>query len=651
MSVVSSSESDAVIANPLRASGLIDARSVELARAYARDHGGSMGDALLRLNLVKEGDFLRVFAELYSTRFVKAEKLKTLTLDEVLLERVGVRTAERLRMCPIRWDPSNLELHVVAGIPLSSNLEPELRLLLGARSVVVYVATSGAVSALVRRAYEQRHDAFDAVTANGAGPPLGRHSAESDAPPAPRGEVEAVAESLAATPLLSPVPRAVSAPSPFPTLPPSPLPTLPPSLFPTLPPSPLPMGAPTPTPAETKTVLLSLEALTIAALRRENARYRIAQEFHRRVSLERDVATMVERILAVVFELLPADGAAVWLTSGRYSSRAREGSRTIDVPRAIIDETLGSQSGLLTHNALTDERFDRSHTVMARGVRSVMAVPLRTRRDTIGILYVESLSMSAAFTEDDLPLLDSLAAQAALLLENAALIAQVQQEMETRASLARFLSQAAVEEVLSGRLKLSLQGQTSELTVLFADLRGFTTLSSHMKPEEVVRFLNAFFSEATEAVEGHGGIVDKFVGDCVMALWGAIEPTEDDARRAIAAALEVVERAKRILVRDASLKVGVGLHTGRAVVGAIGGKKRLDYTAVGATVNLAARLCTIAEAQEVLVTAETLMRAGPGVVSEATSPVFLKGLEAPVMPYRIRSLAAPADGGPRGEVR
>ena len=618
MSVTLNSESDAVIANPLRANGLIDAASIERARAYLRENGGSFSDALLRLNLVRESDFLRVFAELYSTHFVKAEKLRNLRLDDALLDRVGVRSAERLRMCPIRWDPTKLELHVVAGVPLSSSLEPELRGVVGARSVVVYVATAGAVAALVNRAYYRHDDAFDEVTSNGAGPRLRRRERPPD-------DDSTMPRDLVTTPVVSP--RATPMPLVTPQIAGSagtPLPSLPP---------------PPPQLGEGKTVMVNLEALTIATLRRENARYRIAQEFHRRVSLERDVETMVKRILGVIFELLPADGAAVWLTSGQYAAKSKEGTRELEVPRAIIDQAMSSAGGVLTSNALLDERFDRSHTVMARGVKSVMAVPLRTRSATIGVLYVESLSMSAAFTEDDLPLLDSVAAQAALLLDNAGLVAQVQREMETRAGLSRFLSRAAVDEVLSGRLKLNPEGQSTELTVLFADIRGFTALSAQLRPEEVVHFLNAFFAEAVDTVERNGGIVDKFVGDCVMAIWGAVSPEEDDARRAVRAALELVERGGRIRVKDGPLRMGVGLNTGMAVVGAIGSKKRLDYTAIGATVNLAARLCSIAEPQEVLVTAETLVRAGPGVLSEAGPPVLLKGFEIPVVPYRVRGLA------------
>lgn len=606
-------ESDAVIVNPLRASGLLSAEALDEARAYVREHGGFLSDALLRLEHIKESDFLRTFAELYSTRFVKAEKLRTIRLDEELLDRVGVRSAERLRLCPIHWDAARFDLHVVASIPLSSTLEPELRQIVGARAVTVYVATPGAVAALLRRAYYRQDDAFDEVTPNGAGPAFpggaGRAADTHDEDQAPREDSSVQLSSDYA----DQVQRSRGG------------------------------GTPPEAPAsnEGKTVMVSLEALTIATLRRENARYRIAQEFHKRVSLERSVEAMVDRILSVIFELLNADGAAVWLTNGRYASKSKNGDHVVEVPRTVIDQALESPNGLLTHNALLDERFDRSQSVMVRGVKSVMAMPLRTRTGVIGILYVESVSMSAAFTDEDLPLLESIATQASILLDNAALVAQVQKEVETRASLSRFLSQAAVEEVLSGRMKVNMEGQNAEVTVLFCDIRGFTTMSGHMPPEEVVRFLNAFFGEAVDAVERHGGVVDKFIGDCVMAMWGAVDRREDGARRAITAALEIVQRGSRITVNGQPLEVGVGINTGPAVVGAIGAARRLDYTAIGATVNLAARLCGIAGTGEVLVTSDTLLRAGPGVIHTPNEAVLLKGIDVPIVPYSIKSITMP----------
>ena len=580
-------DADSVIANPLRAAGVVDAASLDRARAYQIQNGGPLSDALLRLNLVRESEFLRVFAELYSTQFVKADKLRTLKMNDELLERVGVRASERLGMCAVRWEQEGGELHIVAAVPLSANLEPELRQIAGARNVVVYIATAGAVAALIRRVYYQDAEAFSLVTANGAGPGLPG-----------RGETTEITTE--------------------------------------------PLASPNEITGVDGKVIANIDDLTITTLRKENARYRIAQEFHRRVSLERSIEQMIDRILSVIFELMNADGAAIWLAAGQFASKSKTGTKKVEVPRAVIDQAMASESGILTHNALIDERFDRSESVMVRGVQSVMAVRIAARSGApLGILYVESTSQRAAFTDEDLSLLGSITAQAAILLDNVALVAQVKQEVENRVNLSRFLSPAAVEEVLSGRLSLKLEGAAAEVTVLYADIRGFTPLSSKMPPEEVVRFLNSFFGEAVDAIEKHHGVVDKFIGDCVMAIWGAPEPGEGDARNALKAALELMDRASRIRVNGMPLEIGIGLNSGLAVVGAIGSRQRLDFTAIGATVNVAARLCGVAKGGEVLSSSDTLMRAGAGVTSEARPPVVLKGLVTSMVPHRVTAIAEP----------
>ncbi|HEY3452599.1 MAG TPA: adenylate/guanylate cyclase domain-containing protein [Myxococcales bacterium] len=585
-------ESEGPVVNHLRAAGIVDAAGMERAQTLQKTRGGSLVDALLRLNIIAELHFLRTFAELYSTRYVKSEKVATFRLDEELMNRVNVRAAERLRICPIRWDPASQELLVVAAPPMSATLEIEMRDLAHANSVVCILATPGAVHALIRAGYYGDRDAFKELTPNGAGTPF-PNDKEALEDPAEENHREPTV--LTSSP--EEHDRSRTAPRP----------------------------------------LARPEDATIAALRKEIARYRIAEEFHRRVALESNLSAMVERILAVIFDLLPAEGCAMWLHTGQTAGRSREGTQKVEVPRAIIDQVLKSATGVVINNALTDERFDRSASVMVRGIQSVMAVPLRTPRSgTVGILYAESHSVDSAFGQSDLPLLESIGAQAAILLDNAALLVQMRREVENRMSLQRFLSPGAAEEVLGGRLKLRMEGQRAEITVLFIDIRGFTTMSSQMQPEEVVGFLNTFFAEMVECVERHGGIVDKFIGDCVMALWGAIDQRQDNPRRAVACALEMVLRASAIKADGRPLEVGVGINTGTAVVGAIGSKRRLDYTAIGSTVNLSARLCGLADPGQVIITEDTLRQAGPGIVTEAGEPVILKGIDHAVVPYVVK---------------
>jgi len=163
----------------------------------------------------------------------------------------------------------------------------------------------------------------------------------------------------------------------------------------------------------------------------------------------------------------------------------------------------------------------------------------------------------------------------------------------------RFLNPSVVRELVDlGATPESLSGQSREISILFSDIRGFTTLSESRPPEEIVRLLNRYFSLQVQVVFRHGGTLDKFIGDAIMAIWGA--PVTDDrhAQRAVAAALEmtrVLDEFRRELASEGlayaqDFDVGIGIHTGPAVVGFIGSAQKLDYTAIGDTVNLASRI-------------------------------------------------------------
>ena len=179
----------------------------------------------------------------------------------------------------------------------------------------------------------------------------------------------------------------------------------------------------------------------------------------------------------------------------------------------------------------------------------------------------------------------------------------------------RFLNPNVVQQIVEqGETVESLSGRTRDITILFSDIRGFTTLSESRPPQEVVLLLNRYFERQVEVVFRHGGTLDKFIGDCIMAFWGAPVDDPDHARHAVAAALEMQQTLlefKRELEAEGSsvgdFDVGIGVHSGPAVVGFIGAQRKLDYTAIGDTVNLSSRVEGLTKGvARVLVTQETV---------------------------------------------
>jgi adenylate cyclase len=163
------------------------------------------------------------------------------------------------------------------------------------------------------------------------------------------------------------------------------------------------------------------------------------------------------------------------------------------------------------------------------------------------------------------------------------------------ATFSRFLDPRVVQALVSrGETMESMSGKSSEITVLFSDIRGFTTLSENSTPEQVVELLNAYFSQQSAAVFSHEGTLDKYIGDAIMAFWGAPASQPDHALKAVAGALAMSEQLEMFRQQHGDLakdiEIGIGVHSGQAVVGFIGSENRQDYTAIGDTVNLSSRI-------------------------------------------------------------
>jgi adenylate cyclase len=210
----------------------------------------------------------------------------------------------------------------------------------------------------------------------------------------------------------------------------------------------------------------------------------------------------------------------------------------------------------------------------------------------------------------------------------------------------RYVSREVADEILRDPDAVELGGQMRDVTVLFADIRGFTAMAESMAPRDVVNILNKYFQLMADAIFANGGTLDKFMGDCVMAVFGAPGRQADHASRALWTALEIrrlinEENTRRLAWgRFSPVTIGIGIDSGEAVVGNIGARDRMDYTAIGDCVNTAARLQALAPGGEIYVTRGVFDRAGHEVEATPLTPARLRGKGEAVLIYRIE--------GPRG---
>ena len=355
------------------------------------------------------------------------------------------------------------------------------------------------------------------------------------------------------------------------------------------------------------------------ALRRDYEKLRASYELMQAIGVELDVDRLLAKILDAAFSLLPADRGVVLLYDDAHELKPRcvrtKATKTVaeDVvlSTTIIDEVLRDKAAVLSSDASVDSRFQGAHSIIMQGIRSTMAVPLLHANEVFGIMLLDSQIAANAFTEKDLQLFQNVANQAAIAVQNSLYAAQLQHEAVTRERFQRLLSPAIAEQVLSGRVEVKKGGELRQTTVLFSDIRGFTSMSENMPAQEVVDMLNDYFELMVEIIFENEGTLDKFVGDEIMALFGSPVAHPDDPVRAVRVAMKMLHmleedfNAERRKQGRPELQIGIGINTGEVVAGYLGSSKALEYTVIGDTVNTGARLCSHAKAGQCLISEHT----------------------------------------------
>jgi adenylate cyclase len=372
-------------------------------------------------------------------------------------------------------------------------------------------------------------------------------------------------------------------------------------------------------------------------------------EISKELSKQQELDRLLDRVVDVTFQIMNVDRVSILLlepASGdlvpRISKSSAGGAGAVKhVPQSIARKAVQERVAILSDNAATDERF-KGKSILIQSVRSAMCTPLMgTDQKVLGILYVDNLTATHSFTDEDLEFLIAFGSLAAVAIENSQRSEQLRREALVLSNFQRYFAPNLASQIAQQEGAVQLGGQKRPVVIFFSDIRGFTPLSERLGPDEIATLLTEYFTEMVEIVFEHAGTLDKFMGDAIMALWGAPIAHEDDADRAMHCALDQLAALEKLNAKwkregRPELGVGIGINFGEVFAGNIGSDRRLEYTVIGDAVNTASRLCSSAGPNEILLSDPfyEALKQPPRV--ELLEPILVKGKSKKVTVYRVK---------------
>jgi len=390
---------------------------------------------------------------------------------------------------------------------------------------------------------------------------------------------------------------------------------------------------------------------------------KVLLNFAKDLNEARSVDEVLQRIMEIVFDHVPADRGFLMLreegqerlTPMVVRHRAGGDQGKITISKTIADRVLKDRVSILTSDAQVDPRFGAGDSIRFHGIRSAMCAPLWSKDQIIGIIHVDSPMLTNCFTLNDLDLLTALGHNAAVAIERARLNQKIVAEEKKRERLGRFLSPQVTNRIINTSESQGAElgvPEAKDVSVLFADIVGFTTMSEKMSPAAVSYLLNDYLSRMTEIIFKYDGTLDKYIGDAIMAVFGAPLDMPDHAAQAIRAALEMRERLEEFNAErreSPELRIRIGINSGRVVAGEIGSINKKEYTVLGDAVNIASRLESSVAKPMMVVIGENTYEAVQGLFEcRSLGETELKGKATKVTAYEVVSAAALLDVTPPG---
>ncbi len=378
----------------------------------------------------------------------------------------------------------------------------------------------------------------------------------------------------------------------------------------------------------------------------------VLYEISRQLNTIHDFNELLTKIMDYIFMVIDADYGFLILTDDKkeqplipvvikYKDEKIKAKGDIRASRTIINKVITGKVALLTSNAMADPRFGSAESLVGQNIRSAMCVPLWRKDEIIGVIQLDSIRPNNLYTEDDLELLKTIGCQMAMILEQASLNEKIREEELMRNRLERFHSPQVIDMIVKSAFESAddlMETKDKEATILFTDIIGFTSLTENMQPREINILLNRFFSRMTDIVFEYDGTLDKYIGDSLMAIFGAPIEKKDDAERAVSAAIQMRQELLAMIEKseeDVNISIRIGINTGHVVAGNIGSPRRMEYTVIGTPVNIASRLESLAQPNQIIIGEETYRRVKEKFNIQEIGPREVKGASEPVMAYEV----------------
>jgi adenylate cyclase len=395
-----------------------------------------------------------------------------------------------------------------------------------------------------------------------------------------------------------------------------------------------------------------LKVAAASAEERQAKKLSLLLDISQKLSGEFDLDKLLRNVVDMMFEVMDVDRVSILLRNESTGelvpsiSRSRLGDTEFQhVPRSIAEKVVQERVAVVSDNTRTDSRF-KGHSIVTQSVRSAMCSPLMAAGDRIlGLLYVDSVTAANTFSDEDLQFLVAFSGLVAIGIRNSRYAEQVRREALVRSNFERYFAPNVAAEIAQQDTAVPPGGERRPITILFSDIRGFTSMAESMGPDAIAQLLTEYFSEMVEIIFEHGGTLDKFVGDAIMALWGAPIAHADDPDRALQAAVAMQQGVVRLNQRWAlasrpEIGVGIGINYGEVFAGNIGSHRRLEYTVIGDAVNVAHRLCSEAGPGEILVSEALCQVVKDQADYEYLPAMSLRGRTRSVQVYRVKGVAS-----------